>query len=224
MGTFIPGGKGGGGGGGGGASATVLGEPEELWSGDLAAATADTYVFVTDDASARVILPADADIAYVVIDHGSEDSGEPPVGTTHWVPISQFNALTAAAAVSATNQVTTSDFFRGSATGSFTRRDFSWGLTALRELVFTSDSAAEGITGGSVSIVRKVAVGGGGGGGGGGGDGDSGYIDPKDEYDADDLGKRVWGERYPQGRPSFHAGWSFTGCRIPEPCQCCVRA
>ena len=92
---------GGGGGGGGGASATVLGEPEELWSGDLAAATADTYVFVTDDASARVIVPADADIAYVVIDHGSEDSGEPPVGTTHWVPISQFNALTAPRQLSA---------------------------------------------------------------------------------------------------------------------------
>ena len=182
---------GGGGGGGGGASATVLGEPEELWSGNLVAATADTYVFVTDDAAARVILPADDDIAFVVIDHGSEDSGEPPVGTTHWVPISQFNALTAAANLTATNQVNTSDFFRGSASGSFTRRDFAWGLTAARELVFTSDSAAEGITGGSVSIVRKVSVGGGGGAAPGGG-GDSGYIDPKDEYDADDLGKRVW--------------------------------
>ena len=137
---------------------TVLGEPEELWAGDIAAATADTYVFLTDDDSARVILPADADIAFVVIDHGSEDAGEPPVGTTHWVPISQFNALTVAAAVNATNQVTTSDFFRGSATGSFTRRDFSWGLTAAREIVFTSDSAAESITGGSVSIVRKLSV------------------------------------------------------------------
>ena len=187
-------GGGGGGGGGGGPSAIVLGEPEELWAGDIAAATADTYVFVTDDDSARVILPADDDIAFVIIDHGSEDAGEPPVGTTHWVPISQFNALTAAAAVSATNQVTTSDFFRGSATGSFTRRDFSWGLTAARELVFTSDSSAESITGGSVSIVRKLSVGGGGGGGGGDGDGggNSGYIDTKDEYDADDLGKRVW--------------------------------
>ena len=154
---------GGGGGGGGGAPIVttmkmVLGEPEELWAGDIAAATADTFVFVTDENSARVILPADADIAFVIIDHGSEDAGEPPVGTTHWVPISQFNALTAAAAVTATNQVTTSDFFRGSATGSFTRRDFSWGITAARELVFTSDSSAESIVGGSVSIVRRLNV------------------------------------------------------------------
>ena len=39
-----------------------------------------------------------------------------------------------------------------------------------------------------------MSVGGGGGGGGGDGDGggNSGYIDTKDEYDADDLGKRVW--------------------------------
>ena len=191
---FGPGGAGGGGGGGGGGgpSATVLKEPEELWAGDIAATTADTYIFVTNDAAERVILPDDDDIAFVVIDHGSEDAGEPPVGTTHWVPISQFNALDVAAAVSATNQVTTSDFFRGSATGSFTRRDFSWGLTAARELVFTSDSSAESIVGGSISIIRKVTVGGGGGGGGGGGDGSSGYITPKDEYDADDLGKRVW--------------------------------
>ena len=56
--------------------------------------------------------------------------------------------------------------------------------------MFTSDSSAESIVGGSISIVRKVTVGGGG--GGGGGDGSSGYIAPKDEYDADDLGKRVW--------------------------------
>ena len=90
--------------------------------------------------SENVILTDDEDVQFVVIDHGSEDSGEPPVGTTHWIPISQFNALTAAAALTATNQITTSDFFRGTATGSFTRRDFSWGLTADRELVFTSDS------------------------------------------------------------------------------------
>ena len=172
---------------------TVLGEPEEIWSGDIAAATADTYVFVTDDDSNRVILPDDADIAFVVIDHGSEDAGEPPVGTTHWIPIEVFNALTAAAALTATNQVTTSDFFRGTATGSFTRRDFSWGITALRELVFTSDSSAESIVGGSVSIVRRFSViATAEGGGGGGGAGHSGYIAPKDEYDADDLGKRVW--------------------------------
>ena len=172
---------------------TVLGEPEEIWSGDIAAATADTYVFVTDDDSNRVILPDDADIAFVVIDHGSEDAGEPPVGTTHWIPIEVFNALTAAAALTATNQVTTSDFFRGTATGSFTRRDFSWGITALRELVFTSDSSAESIVGGSISIVRRFSViATAEGGGGGGGAGHSGYIAPKDEYDADDLGKRVW--------------------------------
>ena len=70
---------------------TVLGEPEEIWSGDIAAATADTYVFVTDDDSNRVILPDDADIAFVVIDHGSEDAGEPPVGTTHWIPIVRYS-------------------------------------------------------------------------------------------------------------------------------------
>ena len=142
--------------------------PKSFGPGDIAAATADTYVFVLDGDSNRIIIPDDDDIAFVVIDHGSEDSGEPPVGTTHWVPISQFNTRTAAAALTATNQITTSDFFRGSATGSFTRRDFSWGLTAARELVFTSDSSAESIVGGNVSIVRKLSVGGGGGGGGGG--------------------------------------------------------
>ena len=127
------GGGGGGGGGGGTLSTTmktVLGEPELLFAGNLVATTADTYVFVTDDDSARVILPADDDIAYVVIFHGSDDANEAEVGTTHWVPIKAFNDLTVAAAQTAANQVNTSDFFRGTATGSFTRRDFSWGLTA----------------------------------------------------------------------------------------------
>ena len=161
------------GGGGGGTVTTgvVLGEPEELWAGDLVAATADTFVFVTDENGDNITLPDDDDVAYVVIEHGSDDASEPPVGTTHWVPIAKFNALTAAAALTATNQVTTSDFFRATVSGGFTRRDFSWGLTAMRELVFTSDNAGEGITGGSISLVRKVEVvtdvsGGGGGGAG----------------------------------------------------------
>ena len=174
-------------GGGSGETFMVLGEPEEIWAGDLAAATADTYVFVTDDNGDNLILPDDDDIVAVLINHGSEDASEPPVGGSHWIPIELFNTRVAvAAAPTATNQITTSDFFRGSATGSFTRRDFSWGLTATRELVFTSDSAAEAITGGSISLIRKIEVGGGGGGG-----SIDGWISPKATYDADDVGKHL---------------------------------
>ena len=77
----------------------------------------------------------------------------------------------------ANSQVNTSDFFRGTATGSFTRRDFGWGLTSARALLWTTDSAGESITGGSISIVRAVSVvataegDATAGGGGGGGDG-----------------------------------------------------
>ena len=139
------------------------------------------------------VIPTDADIRYVVIAHGSDDAADPRVGTTHWIPIEDFNNLTAdetaGSAPDTASQVNTSDFFRGTATGSFTRRDFSWGLTSARALLFATDSAGESITGGSISLVRAVTVGGG---SPGGGSGDSGYIAPKDEYDADDLGKRVW--------------------------------
>ena len=71
----------------------MLKEPEEIWAGDIAAATADTYVFVTNDAAERVILTDDADALFVVINHGSEDADEPPVGGSHWIPMALFNAL-----------------------------------------------------------------------------------------------------------------------------------
>ena len=192
----------GGGGGGGGSpivttQAEVLGEPEEIWSGDIVSANADLFVAVLDGTE-PVIIPDDPDVRYVVIKHGSDDTGDPRVGTTHWVPIEDFNFITAdetvGSAPDANSQVNTSDFFRGTATGSFTRRDFGWGLTSARALLWVTDSAGESITGGSISIVRAVSVvataegdataaGGG---------GDAGYIAPKDEYAAADLGKRVW--------------------------------
>ena len=136
----------------------------------------------------------------MVIYHGSDDDADPEVGTTHWLPIAAFNHLTAdetaGSAPDTASQVSTSDFFRGTATGSFTRRDFSWGLTSTRALLFATDSAGESITNGSISLVRRVPVvataQGDASAAGGGGGGDSGYIAPKDEYDADDLGKRVW--------------------------------
>ena len=140
----------------------MLGEPEEIWSGNLVSANADLYVAVNDSDGNAVILTNDADVKYVVIYHGSDDAGDVRVGTTHWIPIEAFNALTAdetaGSAPDTESQVSTSDFFRGTATGSFTRRDFSWGLTATRALLFATDSAGESITSGSISIVRAVTV------------------------------------------------------------------
>ena len=69
------------------------------------------------------------------------------------------------------------------------------GSLRQERLLFTTDNAGESITGGSISVVRAVSVvatAQGDASADGGGGGDSGYIAPKDEYDADDLGKRVW--------------------------------
>ena len=161
------GGAGGGGvGGGGGAPisttmTTVLGEPEEIWSGDLLSANADLYIAVLDGTE-PVIIPDDDDVRFIVIKHGSDDAADPRVGTTHWISIEDFNNLdadeTVGSAPDTASQVNTSDFFRGTATGSFTRRDFSWGLTSARGLLFATDSAGESITGGSISVVRAVSV------------------------------------------------------------------
>ena len=108
-----------------------------------------------------------------------------------------LDAAASGSAPDATNQVNTSDFFRGTATGGFTRRDFSWGsplsgrwYSYLRQCGRGHHGRQYLASSGKLSVVATAqgtqapkAAGGG---------GDSGYIAPKDEYDADDLGKRVW--------------------------------
>ena len=172
---------------------SFLTEPVSLWTGTIDFSNADIFVAV---GAAVDVVPADAE--WVIFNLGGEVANQPPVGTSHWIPISQFDGLvvdTAGSAPGSDSQVTLSDFYRATATGTTARRDIAISWTTSRQLLMSSDASSEDLINAQVWTVKGVeavtsvtgaadpsdATGGSG----------FGLIEPKADYDVDDVGKFI---------------------------------
>ena len=131
------------------------------------------------------------------INMGGVDASSAGSAQWAWVTKDEFDVW-AAALVGASPTDATGTFYRdfsANAPGTITStaRDFFIGKNAADQLLFASSSTSEDAY--PLTVIwfqeEEVAIPAAGAGG-GGGDATSGYIAPKDEYVADDLGKRVW--------------------------------
>ena len=191
------GGGGGGGGGGGSTTVTATKITRTVFSVDM-------NFIDSDDFELPLGMPAwPAGAIEARINMGGVDASSAGTGQWAWVTKTQFDAWGPALAGASPTDAT-GTFYRdfsanAPSTITSTARDFFIGKNAADQLMFASSTTSEDAYPLTVIWIQEEDVqivsgapGPAGPPGVGGGDSSSGYIAPKDEYTADDLGKRVW--------------------------------